>query len=76
VRILVLFGFIFLVWKLAKQVFNASLVAATTSTSKLDFVKGLGADVVIDYTKESFEELPEKYDVVFDAVGTCISFLV
>ena len=49
--------------------FGASLVAATTSTPKVEFVKSLGADVVIDYKKEKFEDLPEKYDVVFDGVG-------
>lgn len=32
-------------------------------------MKSLGADVAIDYTKDQFEELPEKYDVVFDTVG-------
>jgi len=29
----------------------------------------LGADLAIDYTKENFEDLPEKYDVVYDTVG-------
>lgn len=60
-----------LVIQLAKQVFGASLVATTASTSKLDFVKGLGADIVIEYTKQKYEDLPEKYDVVYDAVGEC-----
>jgi 2-methylene-furan-3-one reductase len=58
-----------LVIQLAKQVFGASKVAATASTPKLELLKSLGADVAIDYTKENFEELPDKYDVVFDAVG-------
>ncbi|MCO5562316.1 hypothetical protein L7F22_015942 [Adiantum nelumboides] len=60
-----------LVIQLAKQVFGASLVAATASSSKLDFLKELGADVAIDYTKEKYEDKSEKYDVVFDAVGEC-----
>ncbi|MCO5600115.1 hypothetical protein L7F22_054223 [Adiantum nelumboides] len=60
-----------LVIQLAKQVFGASLVAATASTSKLDFLKELGVDVAIDYTKEKYEDKHEKYDVVFDAVGEC-----
>ncbi|KAH7511239.1 hypothetical protein FEM48_ZijujUnG0030900 [Ziziphus jujuba var. spinosa] len=32
-------------------------------------LRSLGADLTIDYTKEKFEELPQKFDVVFDAVG-------
>lgn len=44
-------------------------MAATASTAKLELVKSLGADLAIDYTKENFEELSEKFDVVYDAVG-------
>ncbi|GKV37312.1 hypothetical protein SLEP1_g45354 [Rubroshorea leprosula] len=55
--------------QLTKHVYGASRVAATSSTGKLDLLKKLGADLVIDYTKESFEDLPEKFDVVYDAVG-------
>lgn len=58
-----------LVIQLAKQVFGASKVAATASTAKLEFVKSLGADLAIDYTKENFEELAEKFDLVYDTVG-------
>ncbi|KAK3413233.1 hypothetical protein EUGRSUZ_I01801 [Eucalyptus grandis] len=58
-----------LVIQLAKEVFGASRVAATSSTGKLDLLKSLGADLAIDYTKENFEDLPEKFDVVYDAVG-------
>ncbi|KAF6157374.1 hypothetical protein GIB67_004312 [Kingdonia uniflora] len=57
--------------QLAKQVFGASRVAATSSTGKLELLKSLGVDLAIDYTKENFEDLQEKYDVVFDAVGQC-----
>ncbi|KAF9606543.1 hypothetical protein IFM89_026156 [Coptis chinensis] len=60
-----------LVVQLAKEVFGASKVAATSSTGKLDFLKNLGVDLPIDYTKENFEDLPEKFDVVFDAIGQC-----
>ncbi|GAB4839801.1 hypothetical protein Ancab_020511 [Ancistrocladus abbreviatus] len=60
-----------LVVQLAKQVFGASRVAATSSTGKLEFLKSLGVDLAIDYTKEKFEDLPEKFDVVYDAVGEC-----
>ncbi|KAH7532516.1 hypothetical protein FEM48_Zijuj04G0028500 [Ziziphus jujuba var. spinosa] len=55
--------------QLAKHVFGASRVAATASTAKLDLLRSLGADLAIDYTKEKFEELPEKFDVVYDTVG-------
>lgn len=55
--------------QLAKQVYGASKVAATASTKKIELLKSLGTDVAIDYTKENFEDLPDKYDVVFDAVG-------
>ncbi|XP_061985015.1 2-methylene-furan-3-one reductase-like [Populus nigra] len=57
--------------QLAKHVFGASTVAATSSSSKLELLKSLGADLAIDYTKENFEDLPEKFDVVYDAVGQC-----
>ncbi|OIV89575.1 hypothetical protein TanjilG_18743 [Lupinus angustifolius] len=55
--------------QIAKHVFSASKVAATASTAKQDLLRKLGADLAIDYTKENFEELPEKFDIVFDAVG-------
>ncbi|KAG6602443.1 2-methylene-furan-3-one reductase [Cucurbita argyrosperma subsp. argyrosperma] len=55
--------------QLAKHVFGASRVVATASTSKQEFLSCLGADQPIDYTKENFEDLPEKFDVVYDAVG-------
>ncbi|XVE85070.1 hypothetical protein DITRI_Ditri17bG0062800 [Diplodiscus trichospermus] len=60
-----------LVIQLAKQVFGASKVAATSSTGKLELLKSLGADLAIDYTKDNFEDLPEKFDVVYDAIGQC-----
>ncbi|XP_023895222.2 2-methylene-furan-3-one reductase [Quercus suber] len=55
--------------QLAKHVFGASKVAATSSTGKLELLKSLGADLAIDYTKENFEDLPEKFDFVYDTVG-------
>ncbi|XP_065876643.1 NADPH-dependent alkenal/one oxidoreductase, chloroplastic [Euphorbia lathyris] len=60
-----------LVIQLAKHVFGASRVAATSSTRNLELLKSLGADLAIDYTKEKFEDLPEKFDVVYDAIGQC-----
>ncbi|ONI19549.1 hypothetical protein PRUPE_3G284500 [Prunus persica] len=53
-----------------QHVFGVSRVAATASTKKLDSLRSLGADLAIDYTKDNFEELPEKFDVVYDAVET------
>ncbi|KAH7532517.1 hypothetical protein FEM48_Zijuj04G0028600 [Ziziphus jujuba var. spinosa] len=53
---------------LAKHVFGASRVAAIASTAKLDLLRSLGVDLVIDYTKEYYEELPEKFNVVYDIV--------
>lgn len=60
-----------LVIQLARKVFGASTIAATSSTGKLEFLKSLGTDIAIDYTKQNFEELPEKYDVIYDTVGQC-----
>ncbi|XVE83957.1 hypothetical protein DITRI_Ditri16bG0130500 [Diplodiscus trichospermus] len=57
--------------QLAKHVYGASKIAATSSTGKLDFLKSLGVDLPIDYTEQNFEDLPEKFDVVYDAVGQC-----
>jgi NADPH:quinone reductase-like Zn-dependent oxidoreductase len=44
-------------------------VIATASTANQDFLKQLGADVAIDYTKTKFEDVAKDVDVVLDAVG-------
>jgi NADPH:quinone reductase-like Zn-dependent oxidoreductase len=44
-------------------------VTAVCATKNLDLVKSLGAQVVIDYTKEDFTKLDQSFDFVFDAVG-------
>jgi alcohol dehydrogenase len=45
------------------------VVATTTSTKNVDFVRGLGADEVIDYTKQRVSDRVRELDAVFDTLG-------
>jgi NADPH:quinone reductase-like Zn-dependent oxidoreductase len=44
-------------------------VTGVCSTAKVDLVRSLGADHVIDYTRDDFAEQPHRYDVILDTAG-------
>ncbi len=49
--------------------YYGAYVITTTSTKNVEFVKTLGADEVIDYTKRDFSSLIGNVDIVFDTMG-------
>jgi len=53
--------------QLAKHL--GATVATTTSTENVDWVRALGADIVIDYRLSNFETVVRDYDVVLDTLG-------
>jgi NADPH:quinone reductase-like Zn-dependent oxidoreductase len=46
-----------------------AVVTGVDSTVKLDMLLSIGADKVIDYTKEDFTKSNDTYDIIFDVVG-------
>ena len=53
--------------QLAKHL--GATVATTTGTSNVEWVRDLGADIVIDYRTQDFETVVQDYDVVLDSQG-------
>ncbi|UJB18344.1 MULTISPECIES: NADP-dependent oxidoreductase [Lysobacter] len=53
--------------QLAKHL--GAFVATTTSAANADWVKRLGADVVIDYNQDDFAQVLQGYDVVLNSLG-------
>jgi alcohol dehydrogenase len=53
--------------QLAKHL--GATVATTVSAGNADFVRKLGADIVVDYRNQDFEQLLDGYDLVLDSLG-------
>jgi NADPH:quinone reductase-like Zn-dependent oxidoreductase len=49
--------------------YRGAYVATTAKADKFDYVKSLGADQVVDYTKQKFEDVLSGFDGVLDTIG-------
>jgi NADPH:quinone reductase-like Zn-dependent oxidoreductase len=56
-------------WGVQLAKYYGAEVTAVDSAGKLDMLRSIGADHVIDYTHEDFTQTGVRYDVVFDVVG-------
>jgi NADPH:quinone reductase-like Zn-dependent oxidoreductase len=54
--------------QIAKNVYGAEVTGVCGSTN-VDMVKEIGAELVIDYTKEDYTKSDQKFDIIFDAIG-------
>ena len=56
-------------WAVQLAKYFGADVTAVDNTRKLDLLRSIGADRVIDYTHEDFTQRGETYDVIFDVIG-------